>query len=157
MVKHAGRIAFQMLSRGTSTGDRRVNTYINLPVEDLGRSRAFFEALGMSFDERFCDDTALGMVLGGSSFAMLLTRPKFAGFTPRAIADARAVSEVLVAIQLESREAVDAMVNTALAHGGAAVREPEDHGFMYGHAFADPDGHIWEPFWMDVQALEQEQ
>ncbi|SNS46984.1 VOC family protein [Tropicimonas sediminicola] len=134
-----------------------MNTYINLPVEDLGRSRAFFEALGLSFDERFCDETALGMVLGPSSFAMLLTRPKFAGFTPRAIADARAVSEVLVALELESREAVDAMVATALSSGGAAVRAPEDHGFMYGHAFADPDGHIWEPFWLNRQAMEQAQ
>ncbi|MFD0979653.1 VOC family protein [Tropicimonas aquimaris] len=134
-----------------------MNTYINLPVEDLGRSRAFFLALGLTFDERFCDETALGMVLGPSSFVMLLTRAKFAGFTPRAIADARAVSEVLVALEMESREAVDAMVATALSSGGAAVRAPEDHGFMYGHAFADPDGHIWEPFWLNRQAMEQAQ
>ncbi|WP_116131442.1 VOC family protein [Tropicimonas sp. IMCC34043] len=130
-----------------------MNTFINLAVADLARSRAFFEALGFGFDERFCDDTALGMVISETSFAMLLTADKFAGFTPRTLADATKVSEVLVALQLESREAVDAMMATAMAHGATTVRPPEDHGFMYGHAFADPDGHIWEPFWMNVDAL----
>lgn len=131
-----------------------MNTYINLPIADLARSRAFFEVLGFRFDERFSDDTALGMVIGETSFAMLLSHEKFQSFTPRPVADATKSTEVLVAVQLDSREAVDAMVYTALAHGGSTVREPEDHGFMYGHAFADPDGHIWEPFWMNMDAME---
>lgn len=130
-----------------------MNTYINLPVADLAASRAFFVALGFGFDPRFADDTAIGMRIGETSFAMLLTHEKFAGFTPRAVADARQVSEVLVAVQLESRAAVDAMMAAALAEGGTAVRAPEDHGFMYGRAFADLDGHIWEPFWMNLDAM----
>lgn len=132
-----------------------MKVYINLPVEDLVRSRAFFTALGFSFNEAFCDETALGMEINENCAAMLLTKEKFAPFTPRHIADAGQTTEVLTALQLDSREAVDAMVATALANGGAAVREPEDHGFMYGHAFADPDGHIWEPFWMNVEAFEK--
>ena len=119
----------------------QTKVFINLPVEDLGRSRAFFERLGFSFDDTFCDDTALAMTISEACFAMLLTREKFATFTPKPIADAHESSEVLNALQLESR---------------AAVREPEDHGFMYGHAFADPDGHIWEPFWMNPDAVRTE-
>lgn len=132
-----------------------MRVYINLPVEDLARSRAFFTALGFSFNEAFCDETGLGMEINENCAAMLLTKAKFAPFTPRSIADAGKMTEVLTALQLDSRAAVDAMVATALANGGAAVREPEDHGFMYGHAFADPDGHIWEPFWMNVEAFEK--
>jgi len=116
-----------------------MRVYINLAVEDLTRSRAFFSALGFSFNETFCDDTALGMEINEHCAAMLLTKAKFAPFTPRPLADAGKTTEVL----------------TALANGGSAVRAPEDHGFMYGHAFADPDGHIWEPFWMDLEAMEK--
>lgn len=131
-----------------------MNVYINLSVADLARSRAFFSALGFTFDERFCDDTALGMTLNDKAGIMLLSREKFASFTPRALADATRESEVLVALQLDSREAVDAMVAEAVRLGGSIVREPEDHGFMYGHAFADPDGHIFEPFIFDITAME---
>lgn len=130
-----------------------MRVYVNLPVADLDRSRRFFVALGFAFDERFGDKTAIAMRLGDHAAAMLLTHEKFQTFTPRPVADAGSTTEVLTALQLESREAVDAMVRQALAAGGAAVREPEDHGFMYGHAFADPDGHIWEPFWMAGEAV----
>ncbi|MCV3273362.1 VOC family protein [Roseobacter sinensis] len=129
-----------------------MNTYINLPVQDLSRSKAFFEALGFSFNDQFCDDTALSMVIGETSFAMLLTHEKFGSFTDKEIADTSETSQVLIALQLESKEAVTNMMETAVEHGGRATRAPEDHGFMYGHAFADPDGHIWEPFWMDAEA-----
>lgn len=132
-----------------------MNVYINLSVADLDRSRAFFSALGFTFDERFCDDTALGMTLNDTAGIMLLSREKFATFTPREVADPTRVSEVLVALKLETREAVDAMVADAVRLGGSTVREPEDHGFMYGHAFADPDGHIFEPFIFDMAALEE--
>ena len=129
-----------------------MNVYINLPVADLDRSRAFFGALGFDFNDAFSDGTALAMRISETCYAMLLTHEKFARFTPRPIADARKATEVLTALQLDSRAAVDGMVATALASGGSAVRDPEDHGFMYGHAFADPDGHIWEPFWMNPDA-----
>ncbi len=129
-----------------------MNVYINLPVAELARSRAFFETLGFTSNEVFSDDTALGMEIGGTSFAMLLTHEKFARYTTRRIANAFETSEVLIALQLDSRADVDRLVATALASGGSAVREAEDHGFMYAHAFADPDGHIWEPFWMNPLA-----
>ena len=132
-----------------------MRVYINLPVADLTRSRSFFTALGFSFNETFSDDTALGMEINEHCAAMLLTEEKFATFTPRPVAEAGATTEVLTALQLDSREAVDRMVATALANGGGTVRAPEDHGFLYGHAFADPDGHIWEPFWMDHEAFTQ--
>jgi predicted lactoylglutathione lyase len=130
-----------------------MNVYINLPVGDLARSRAFFGGLGFEFNETFSDETALAMKISDSCFAMLLTHAKFAPFTPRAIADAQQTTEVLTALQLQSRAAVDDLVEQALAGGGSAVRAAEDHGFMYSRAFADPDGHIWEPFWMDPKAM----
>ena len=130
-----------------------MNVFVNLPVADLARSRAFFAAIGFTFDERFCDDTALGMKISDTNFAMLLTHEKFAAFTPRKISDAHKTTEVSVALQLESRADVNRMTETAFASGAGHVREPEDHGFMYAQAFADLDGHIWEPFWMDTAQM----
>ena len=118
--------------------------FVNLPVADLGRSVAFFGALGFSFNPRFTDDSATCMILGENLFAMLLTRERFAGFTPRPVADARAATEVLICLALDGRAEIDAMVRAAVAAGGAAHGEPQDHGFMYQHGFHDPDGHIWE-------------
>lgn len=120
--------------------------FVNLPVADLPRSMAFFKALGFSFDPQWTDDTAACMAIGENIYAMLLVREKFQSFTPRPVADPAQSTQVLVALLLESREAVDAMVASAVAHGGSTYKEPEDHGFMYGHGFMDPDGHIWEPF-----------
>lgn len=129
-----------------------MNVFINLPVEDLARSRAFFTALGFTFDDDFSDEATLGMEVGGNCYAMLVTRERFATFTVRTPADARETTEVLVSLQLENREEVDAFMETALAHGAEALREPQDYGFMYSRDFADPDGHIWEPFWLDLEA-----
>ena len=128
-----------------------MNVFINLPVEDLERSRAFFTALGFAFNDDFCDEMNLGMEIGGNSYAMLVAHERFATFTPRPLADARAATEVLVSLQLESREAVDAFMETAVAQGADELRDPMDYGFMYARAFADPDGHIWEPFWLDLE------
>jgi predicted lactoylglutathione lyase len=87
---------------------------------------------------------------------MLLDRDKFAGFTPRPVADATTATEVLLCLSLESREAVDAVVAAAASAGGTADPAPvQDHGFMYGRSIADPDGHIWELMWMDVAEFEQ--
>jgi uncharacterized protein len=123
--------------------------FVNLPVRDLPRSMEFFRGLGFSFNERFTDETAACLVIGENNFAMLLTHEKFQIFTPLEIADATRVTEVLVAVSCENREEVDRVTETALGSGGSFAREPEDHGFMYGRSFRDPDGHIWEPFWMD--------
>jgi uncharacterized protein len=126
--------------------------YVNLPVANVAASRAFFTGLGLSINEDFSNESAIAVTLGPSSAAMLLSHEFFKGFTPLPIADARATTQTLVAIQLESRAAVDAMAEKAFATGGSVVRDAQDHGFMYAHAFADIDGHIWEPFWMSNEA-----
>ena len=128
--------------------------FVNLPVADLARSRAFFAALGWRFDERFCDEGGALMGVGNSDtiHAMLLTHDKFREFTSKSIADTRTSTEVLLAISRDSREEVDALLDKALAAGAAEPRPVQDYGFMYGRAFEDPDGHTWEVMWMDVEA-----
>lgn len=123
--------------------------FVNLPVADLKASIAFFTRLGFSFKQEFTDDTATCMIVGENIFAMLLMRERFAGFAPHPPADARAATEVLLALPLDSREAVDAMVREAVAAGGNTYNAPLDHGFMYQHGFQDPDGHVWEVFQMN--------
>lgn len=130
--------------------------FVNLPVKDLDKSMAFFKALGFSFNPQFTDETAACMVISDTIFAMLLTHAKFKEFTPKAIADASQTSEVLIALSRDSREAVDRIVADAIAAGGSTYSKPQDHGFMYGHGFQDPDGHIWEVMWMDPAALQQQ-
>ena len=130
-----------------------MKVFINLAVADLDRTRRFFAGLGFGFDERFTDEKAIAMRISDEAMVMLLRREFFQTFTPNPLTDGT-TTEVLIALQCADRAAVDAMVARALATGGKAVRPPEDHGFMYGHAFADPDGHIWEPHWMDPAALE---
>ncbi|MCF3933037.1 VOC family protein [Acuticoccus sp. M5D2P5] len=128
--------------------------FVNLPVQDLTKATAFYESIGFRKDPRFSDETASGMVLTDVIHVMLLTHEKFASFTPRPIADAKASTEVLLAISAESREGVDDMVAKATAAGGAADPGPQqDYGVMYGRSFEDPDGHIWEVVWMDLAAF----
>jgi predicted lactoylglutathione lyase len=129
--------------------------FVNLPVADLDRSIAFYEAIGATKNPMFSDETAACMVVSEVIHVMILTHDKFRQFTPRPIADARSGTEVLLCISADSREAVDEMTRKALAAGGSEVREPQDHGFMYGRSFEDPDGHIWEPMWMDMAAATQ--
>lgn len=123
--------------------------FVNLPVADLQASIAFFTGLGFTFNAEFTDDTATCMIVGEHIFAMLLTRERFAGFAPHPPADARAATEVLLALELDSRDAVDAMVRAAVAGGGNTYHAPVDHGFMYQHGFQDLDGHVWEVFQMN--------
>lgn len=129
--------------------------FVNLPVADVAVSRRFFAGLGYTFNEQFCEErTTLCLELGERLYAMLLQTDKFGEFTPRPVADAHATSEVLVCLSADSREQVDALVGRAVELGGRDVRS-EDHGFMYGRSYADPDGHIWEIMWMDPAATEQ--
>ena len=129
--------------------------FVNLPVSDLARATAFYEAVGAEKNEHFCDHTASCMVFSETIHAMLLTHDKFRQFTPEAIADATKTSEVLICLSADSRAAVDEMVGKAGAAGGVADPAPkQDYGFMYGRSFEDPDGHIWEAMWMDVAAAE---
>ncbi len=123
--------------------------FINLATQDVARAREFWTALGFSFNEQFSDETAIAMRLSETVHAMLLSEAKFSTFTTRPIADTHSVTEGLFSITCESREAVDALVGLALAHGGRPAMPAQDHGFMYSWSFYDPDGHHWEPFWMD--------
>jgi len=123
--------------------------FVNLPVADLARSKAFYEALGFINEPRFSDDTAAAMVWSDTIFVMILSHDKWKSFTDRPIAPAGS-SEVSLALALGSREAVDAMAEAAARAGGTADINPaQDHGFMYGRDILDPDGHVWGPFWMD--------
>ena len=127
--------------------------FVNLPVSDLARAVAFYEAIGAVKNEQFSNDTGACLVFSETIHAMLLTHDKFRQFTPKAIANAKETSEVLICLSADSREAVDEMVDRAGQAGGKADPGPkQDHGFMYGRSFEDPDGHIWEAMWMDVEA-----
>jgi hypothetical protein len=129
--------------------------FVNLPVADLGRATAFYEAIGAARNPQFSDETASCMVFSETIYAMLLTHEKFRQFTPKTIADARTSSEVLICLSADSRAAVDDVVGKAKGAGGSADPGPQqDHGFMYGRSFEDPDGHIWEVMWMDVAAAQ---
>lgn len=126
--------------------------FINLPVKDVARSRAFYTALGFSLNEAFSNEQAACVVIADPILLMLLAQPFFASFTDKPIADAHATTEVLNCLGCESRARVDELVQLATRHGGKAHREPKDHGFMYGHGFEDPDGHIWELVHMTAPA-----
>ena len=127
--------------------------FINLPVKDLAASMAFFTSLGFSFNPQFTDEKAGSMVISDNIFAMLLTEEYFKTFTKKNIADAKAATEVLIAIDASSKEEVQEMVAKAKAAGGAIYSEPQDHGWMYQHSFADLDGHQWEIVYMDMSQL----
>jgi predicted lactoylglutathione lyase len=129
--------------------------FVNLPVADLAGARRFYEAIGAVNEPNFTDETAAAMVFSETIHVMLLTHDKYRQFTSKRIADAREVSEVIVALSCESRAEVDDLADKALASGGREARPTEDMGFMYLRAFEDPDGHIWESFWMDAEAAKQ--
>ena len=129
--------------------------FINLPVRDLQRSIQFFTRLGFSFDPRVSDENATCMIVSDEAFVMLLTHERFKDFTKQAISDTSMSTEALFALSASSRSEVDELVKTALAAGGTAAMAPQDHGFMYGWSFYDPDGHHWEVFYMDASALPQ--
>ena len=126
--------------------------FVNLPIRDMQRSQDFFRALGFSFNPQFTYEQGACMVIAEDIFAMLLEEPFFQTITHKRIADAKESTEVLVCLSCESRAEVDDLVRKALAAGGTAPRPPQDHGFMYGHGFEDPDGHVWELVWMDPAA-----
>lgn len=126
--------------------------FVNLPVGDLKASMAFYTALGFTNNPQFTDDTAACMVCSETIHVMLLTHDKWRTFTDRPIPPATA-SEVMLAFTCDSREAVDAVTQTAGENGGTADVNPvQDLGFMYSRAIADLDGHVWEFFWMDPAA-----
>jgi uncharacterized protein len=127
--------------------------FINLPVKDLKNSMTFFEKLGFSFNMQFTDDNAACMIIGENIYAMLLLEKFFKTFTNKEISDAKKTTEVLIAVDAESRQAVDEMIKKAVEAGGSTYRSPQDNGWMYGHSFADLDGHQWEVLYMDESQL----
>jgi len=127
--------------------------FINLPVQDLKKSISFYQSLGWKVNPQFTDETAACIVITSDIYVMLLTQAKFKAFTPRIISDAFNSTEVINALSAESKVEVNSLMETVLANGGTEIRDPQDYGFMYGRAFGDPDGHIWELFWMDPTAI----
>jgi len=126
--------------------------YVNLPVKDLKRSMAFFTALGFGFEPKFTNDSAACLIVAENIFIMLLIESFFMTFTKKELCDAKKSTEVLVCLSCDSRAQVTDLVAKATAAGGTIPREPQDHGFMYGHAFEDLDGHIWELIYMEPGA-----
>ena len=127
--------------------------FVNFPITDLARSIAFYTAIGGTKNPKFSDDASACMVLSETIHVMLLTHEKYRFFTSRPIADARATSAALIALTVDSREEVDATLDRAVAAGGQADPNPkQDHGFMSSRSVQDPDGNVWEIFWMDPAA-----
>jgi uncharacterized protein len=130
--------------------------FVNLPVRDLPKSKAFYAAIGFSNNPQFTDDTAACMVLSDTIYVMLLTHAKWATFTNKPIVDAKVSSEVSLALSVDDRQAVDAMVEAARANGGRAdVNPAQDLPFMYSRSLEDLDGHVWEPLFFDMAKMPQ--
>ncbi|WP_338648196.1 VOC family protein [Flavobacterium sp. KS-LB2] len=127
--------------------------FLNLAVKDLKKSIDFFTKLGFSFNPQFTDEHATCMIIAENIFAMLVTEQRFKEFTKKEICNAHKNTEVLIAIDADSREKVDEMVKTAVDAGGSIYMESQDHGWMYGHSFADLDGHQWEIMYLDENAI----
>jgi len=124
--------------------------FVNLPVKDLPKAKAFYQAIGAVNNPQFTDETAACMVWSEAIYVMLLTHEKWSFFTQKPLVDAHRTSEVMLALSCESREAVNALIEAVgLAGGKVDVNPAQDHGFMVDRAFEDLDGHIWEAFWMD--------
>ncbi|MCD2316654.1 lactoylglutathione lyase [Sphingomonas sp. IC-11] len=129
--------------------------FVNLPVVDVARATAFYEALGFTRNDLFSNEQASAMVWSEAIQVMLLDRAFYATFTDKQLIDAKLTSGVLLALSLDSRAAVDSITEEAIASGGRETRERQDMGFMYSRAFEDLDGHTWEPMFMDMVAAEQ--
>jgi predicted lactoylglutathione lyase len=129
--------------------------FVNLPVADVERSRAFFAALGFSCNPTFTDETTACLLVGEQASVMLLSREKFAEFAKLPIADPQTHTLALYCFSVSSRDEVDAVSAAALAAGGSEADDAEDYGFMYSRSFFDLDGHGWQVMWVDPAAAEQ--
>ena len=127
--------------------------FVNLPVKDVQASRRFFAALGFTFNEQFSDETTTSVVIEENIVVMLLQEARFRDFIVGDISDTAKGKEVLTCLSCSSRDEVNALTDKALAAGGKPWKEPQDHGFMFGRSFQDPDGHVWEVMWMDPAAV----
>ncbi|MCZ1265205.1 MULTISPECIES: VOC family protein [Paenibacillus] len=132
---------------------RAKQIFVNLPVKDLKRSVDFFTKVGFEFNVNFTDESATCMIIGDNIYAMLLVEDRFQSFISKKISNAADTAEVIVALSVESREQVDLIVQAALDAGGKPYNDPQDHGFMYGWSFQDPDDHLWEVSYMDLSSF----
>ncbi|WP_030188687.1 VOC family protein [Streptomyces violaceorubidus] len=128
--------------------------FVNLATNDLDASKKFFTGLGYEINAQFSDDSTASIPLSGTIVVMVHTPQKYREFTKKEIVDSTKSSEVLIALSAESREKVDELVEKAVAAGGSVSGETQDHGFMYGRAFDDVDGHTFEVVWMDPAAVQ---
>ena len=130
--------------------------FLNLPVRNLKAATAFYEALGAKVNPQFSDDQTRSMVLSDTIVVMLLSHERYKTFTKRAIGDARKESQALIAINVDKRDEVDAIVKRVTsAKGKADPNPPQDHGFMYSRSVEDPDGYVWELVWMNPDAMKK--
>ena len=128
--------------------------FVNLPVADPPKSKAFYEAIGFTNNPQFTNDQAAAMMWSETIVVMLLRHEFWKTFTSKTIPDAHASAQVMLCVGMEGREAVDSIVAAAAGSGGKAEPTPtQDHGFMYGSSFEDPDGHIWENVYMNMAAV----
>ena len=124
--------------------------FVNLPVADLPKSKTFYEAIGFTTNPQFTNEQAASMMWSDTIVVMLLTHDFWKTFTTKTIPNAKESAQMALAISFDSREEVDAITEAAGRNGGTADQSPpQDHGFMYQRSFEDPDGHSWEPVWMD--------
>lgn len=131
--------------------------FVNLPVESLDRAVGFFTKLGYTFNPQFTDANATCMVITEDIYAMLLVKPFFKSFIRKEVADTKTSTAVIIALSAESRAAVDALMDKALAAGAKETKEKTDMGFMYQRSFEDLDGNQWESFWMDPATVQPQQ
>lgn len=129
--------------------------FVNLPVTDLKKSIAFYTALGFTLNPQFTDETAACMVISEHNYTMLLTHAKWKAFTSKPIADTHKTASVAIALALDSKQAVDDMAANAVRAGGKEPRPMADYGFMVQRTIEDPDGHTWEPLWMDPSHVQK--
>lgn len=132
---------------------RAKQIFVNLPVKDLKRSVDFFTKVGFEFNVNFTDESATCMIIGDNIYAMLLVEDRFQSFISKKISNAADTAEVIVALSVDSREQVDLIVQAALDAGAKPYNDPQDHGFMYGWSFQDPDDHLWEVSYMDLSSF----
>ncbi|HEY3411064.1 MAG TPA: VOC family protein [Propionicimonas sp.] len=130
--------------------------FVNLPVTDLERAKAFYTAIGFSINPLFTDHNAACVVVEEDhSYFMILVREYFQTFTDLPLGDPAVNPSVSVAIFVDGREAVDKAMTDGLAAGGAEAQAPSDYGFMYQRQLTDPDGNILEFGYMDPVAAAQ--
>ncbi|MCY7693105.1 VOC family protein [Bacillus altitudinis] len=132
-------------------GRESKHLYINLPVKHVNESKDFFEQLGFDFQQELTNEHAACFVMNETITVMLLSFKHFQSISEKELVDARNGAEVIISLQVETREEVDELVERAIAAGGSPFKEKQDHDFMYGWSFQDRDGHLWEVFYMDEE------